>query len=467
MEPNINPNIDISNKNDLIKFKNKPVNAINKAAVNESLKKGIWVYFFLLIFEGALRKWVFPPLATPLLVVRDPVAIWLLITAWRNEELPSNSYIWGMTVIAVISFFTALTVGHGSLIVAVYGTRILLFHFPLIFLIGRIFTREDVIKMGKVLLIIAIPMALLIAVQFYSPQSAFVNKGIGADSQGGGFSGALGYFRPPGTFSFTTGNAEFFSLVCVFVIYFWLSPKGINRFLLLGATICFIAAVPLSISRSLVFQTVVSMFFALLSIIRKPKYIWRMFLVIIGLFILLALLSRVSFFSNAIDALTGRFSDASKSEGDISDTISDRILGGLLTPLEGALPFFGYGIGMGTNAGAQLLVGHADEFLISEGEWGRLVGEMGAILGVAAIVIRVGLCLKIVRESYKRLLKSDFLAWMLISVSFLIVTQGQWAQPTSLGFAIIQGGLCIAALKKPVSQNVSTTNVNTKAKRAA
>ena len=245
------------------------------------------------------------------------------------------------------------------------------------------------------------------------------------------------------------------------------AAKGINRFLLLGATICFIAAVPLSISRSLVFQTVVSMFFALLSIIRKPKYIWRMFLVIIGLFILLALLSRVSFFSNAIDALTGRFSDASKSEGDISDTISDRILGGLLTPLEGALPFFGYGIGMGTNAGAQLLVGHADEFLISEGEWGRLVGEMGAILGVAAIVIRVGLCLKIVRESYKRLLKSDFLAWMLISVSFLIVTQGQWAQPTSLGFAIIQGGLCIAALKKPVSQNVSTTNVNTKAKRAA
>ena len=39
------------------------------------LKIGIWIYFYLLIFEGALRKWFLPSLATPLLVVRDPVAL--------------------------------------------------------------------------------------------------------------------------------------------------------------------------------------------------------------------------------------------------------------------------------------------------------------------------------------------------------------------------------------------------------
>ena len=42
------------------------------------LKKGIWLYFLLLIFEGALRKWLLPGLATPLLVVRDPIAMFLL-----------------------------------------------------------------------------------------------------------------------------------------------------------------------------------------------------------------------------------------------------------------------------------------------------------------------------------------------------------------------------------------------------
>jgi hypothetical protein len=52
------------------------------------------------------------------------------------------------------------------------------------------------------------------------------------------------------------------------------------------------------------------------------------------------------------------------------------------------LPFFGFGIGMGTNAGARLLIGRSDVFLIAEGEWGRMIGEMGAIFGVGAILIR-------------------------------------------------------------------------------
>src|SRR3546814_1990531 len=53
------------------------------------LKQGIWVYFILLIFEGALRKWVLPGLATPLLVVRDPVALLLLLADRKSTRLNS------------------------------------------------------------------------------------------------------------------------------------------------------------------------------------------------------------------------------------------------------------------------------------------------------------------------------------------------------------------------------------------
>ena len=31
------------------------------------LKQAIWLYLILLIYEGALRKWVLPDLSTPLL----------------------------------------------------------------------------------------------------------------------------------------------------------------------------------------------------------------------------------------------------------------------------------------------------------------------------------------------------------------------------------------------------------------
>lgn len=167
---------------------------------NRLLKQGIWMYFLLLIFEGALRKWLLPGLATPLLIIRDPIALWLLVKAWQRGLLPSEFNMTGMKLIGVLSIFTGFYLGHGNLFVALFGARIFLLHFPLIFVIGNIFTAKDVIKMGKVTLWVSIFMTILIAFQFNSPQSAWVNRGIGGDMKGAGFAGALGYFRPSGTF---------------------------------------------------------------------------------------------------------------------------------------------------------------------------------------------------------------------------------------------------------------------------
>src|SRR5690554_2079534 len=129
------------------------------------LKNGVWVYFLLLVFEGALRRWFFPGLATPLLVVRDPIALFLILKAWQKGILVPNLYIIGTMVIGIISVYTGVLLGHGSIPVAIFGARILLIHFPLMFVIGNVFNAEDVIKLGKITLIIAIPMALLIGLQ--------------------------------------------------------------------------------------------------------------------------------------------------------------------------------------------------------------------------------------------------------------------------------------------------------------
>ena len=152
------------------------------------LKQGVWIYFFLLLFEGALRKWIFPGLATPLLIIRDPIAVWLIAKSLRRGLLVANFYLSMMVLIGVVGLFTALFFGHGNFLVALFGARILLIHFPLIFVIGKIFTRADVIKIGKACLWISIPMTILLALQFYSPQSAWVNRGIGGDVTGAGFS---------------------------------------------------------------------------------------------------------------------------------------------------------------------------------------------------------------------------------------------------------------------------------------
>lgn len=35
-------------------------------------KNIIYIFLFLLLFEGAIRKWIFPSLATPLLIIKRP-----------------------------------------------------------------------------------------------------------------------------------------------------------------------------------------------------------------------------------------------------------------------------------------------------------------------------------------------------------------------------------------------------------
>lgn len=215
----------------------RPARSVVAADPNQLLKRGIWAYLLLLIFEGALRRWVLPGLATPLLVVRDPLALWLIVLTWRRGLLPANPYMTATVSVSIIGIITALLLGHGNLTVAIYGSRILLLHFPMIFVIGRVFNRTDVVKMGAALVWLTAPMALLIAVQFYSPQSAWVNRGVGGDMAGAGFDGAMGFFRPPATFSFTNGTHLFFGIAACFIFYFWLHSKAINRVALLAATV--------------------------------------------------------------------------------------------------------------------------------------------------------------------------------------------------------------------------------------
>lgn len=438
----------------LTRFTAAPARAREPADPLRLLKRGVWAYFLLLIFEGALRKWILPGLAAPLLIVRDPLALWLIVAAWRRGLLPANPYLTGMTVIGTVSFFAALLFGHGSLPVAVYGTRILLLHFPLIFVVGRVFDRADVERIGKAMLWIAIPMTVLIALQFYSPQSAWVNRGVGGDTEGAGFSGAMGFFRPPGTFSFTNGNTQFYSLLGCFVFYYWLNPKGVNRLLLLAATGGLLAAVPFSISRGLLFQIIISLVFALFAASRQPRYLARMVPALVGGVLALALLSQTSVLKTPLEAFTSRIESANEFEGGVKSTLGDRYLGGMIGAVTGSgssrEPFFGYGIGMGTNVASSLLSTSGDRgFLIAEEEWARLIGEMGLLLGLAVILIRLGLMAKITLASYRQLAQGQFLAWLLVSFGLLVLPQGQWAQPTSLGFSTLLGGLMLAALRPP------------------
>ena len=68
------------------------------------LKKLIWLYFLLLVFEGALRKWVAPQLSGPLLVIRAPFALMIIWEAFRTHKWPVR---WTVP----IALFSVLLIG--------------------------------------------------------------------------------------------------------------------------------------------------------------------------------------------------------------------------------------------------------------------------------------------------------------------------------------------------------------------
>jgi hypothetical protein len=103
---------------------------------------------------------------------------------------------------------------------------------------------------------------------------------------------------------------------------------------------------------------------------------------------------------------------------------------------------------MGTNAGSQLLVGKVT-YLIGEGEWERQIGELGPLMGLTVIFLRIGLVIKIALACYGKLIKGDLLPWLLLSFGIIAVAVGQWAQPNTLGFCTLTGGLLLASLRMP------------------
>ena len=211
----------------------------------------------------------------------------------------------------------------------------------------------------------------------------------------------------------------------------------------MASTVALLCALPLSISRTMLFEVVLSLVFSLVVSGKSLKNVLAGVVVISVLFVIL---SNFTFFQTATGAFTSRYTAANDVEGGLEGVFVDRFLGGMYSAVTNEdATFFGLGLGMGTNAGARLMTGTGGKFLISEGEWGRVVGEMGFMLGIIVILTRFGLIIQFLKMSWYSARSNNILPWMLMSFAMLNILQGQWAQPTALGFSILAAGLVSGA----------------------
>lgn len=410
----------------------------------------VWAYLLLFILEGALRKWIFPSLSTPLLMVRTPIVIYMFVIAFQRGWI-RNMYAKGLMVMSTICFFTALALGHHNIFIAAFGWHNYFLHFPFIAIAARLLTRDDVIKMGKCILYISVPMTLLIILQFYSPQSAWVNIGVGGEGSSG-FGGAMGYYRPSGTFSFTSGYTAFESLVCSFLIFYFMENTNIPQNLrikkvhLYIIAFCYVLCLPYSMSRSMIFMTVIIIVFVALCSSWNVKMLNKMLLVILSIGFISFLAIKSGYMGESIDAMTLRFEQAGKVEGGLDGTIWDRYIGGFFNSLFMDVPIFGYGLGIGTNAGAKLINGDMFSIFNAESGFGLVVGEVGLLLGLFFIYFRIAWAMSLFLKGMHQ--KSNTLAMTLLpSMCITLATGGIGAVPM-MGYLVCVSFLGTAALRK-------------------
>jgi hypothetical protein len=406
----------------------------------KNLRLLVWLYLLLLIFEGALRKWILPMFDAPLLIIRDPVVILIYILAIQQGISFKNAFFAPNLALAIVTAITATIFGIGNGFITIYGLRTNYLQMPLIFLIPKIINRNDVIAMGRFLLWISIPMSALVILQFRSPVDSFWNKGAMATH--------YNTVRPSAVFSFVSGTVAFFDLVAVFIFFAFLEKGVYKVWLVAAATFCVLIASACSGSRSCFVSISIVAGFAVLCVLIRGRGGVGMLIGAAMIGIAFSILSSMSVFQEGSDQLQQRFSDAARNE-----SFMDRGLSGFIGPFGAILdtPLFGDGLGLGTNAAAVMLSGER-EFIGPENEWGRLLFECGPILGVMLWIFRSALTLTLVWQGFLALRRGNVLPLLIFAACGLLVLNGQWGVPSTLGFAVFGAGITLAACVEPVEE---------------
>jgi len=418
------------------------------------LKKLFWAYFLLLIFEGALRKWILPQLSGPLLLVRDPIAVLIIWEAFRTRKWPEKwSAVTGALSIGLIGLCVAQTlIGGNSWIAAIYGLRSYLLPFPVAFIMGENLDAEDLRKFGVWTLLLLLPETALEAAQYLAPGNAFLNAGAYEGARQISYVG--GHVRASGTFSFVAGAASYTPMAAAFLLYGLVNEKFARKWLLWLASFALVLSVPVVGSRALVFELAAVAVCAGIAALCGVSQLVSSLKIIVPFLVVVALASLLPLFSESSKSLNQRFEEGNRIEGGARHSVGVVIIHRTAVPVWTELEEtdflshpIGIGMGQGANAISKLLRGRP-EFAAGEDEFAHVMIEFGPFPGMAFTLLCVLLALAISKEAFSRAREGNPLALLLAPLMFSGLALGVLEQPTGQGFMVIYLALSLAALKR-------------------
>jgi hypothetical protein len=416
-----------------------------------SIKKLLWLYFFLLLFEGALRKWFLPGLSQGLLIVRDPIVLWIYYLCYSQGIFPSsNKYIVKIAQWTLLATALSIIINQAHPATIAYGARTNLLHFPLIFIMGRVLNHKDIINFGKAFLVLALPMTWIVAQQFQADRFDIMNVASGGTGHQMMTSGDK--VRASGTFSFISGIVFYYCFAVAFIIYGFLNKNAFPKWILYLGTGATLLAMVTAGSRSVIAESLqVFACFGFLAYYR-PKEFGRIGASVFGIsIIVLFLYSQIDLFKEGLGFLSLRFEEASNVEGNPMEAYFIRYREIIVSPYyyNKWTGFFGNGLGTATRAGSALGGGSGG----AELSWSRPVLENGFCVGVLFLAWRIWITKDLLFLCLKAVKKGNYLAIFIFGAAGPVMMFGILGQPTNLGFAAFGGGLCLAAAVSPKKTN--------------
>lgn len=369
-------------------------------------RSAVQLAMVLLIFEGAVRKWLFPGAQDLIYFAKDVLLLgvylgYFLDRKRRRLRPPSLPVLYMSLALAVfIGLLQVFNPNLPNLLVGVFGFKAYFFYAPLLVVLPAAFADDaELYRFLRRYALIAIPVGLLATAQFFSPASSALNTYARSNQEDAYIAtfGTSTYVRVTATFPFITGYTAYLQATVILILTLlgstgWRFRGSYGLFLALAMTVL---GMLMSGSRGPV----------LMLALIFPLYWWLGVIRERGggaafgrLLIALSLVAGVVVFlgEDALGAFLGRAS----SVGDVRSRVTSPLMSPyLLLPDAGLL---GFGIGA-THQTAAALAPNLPPYswlrgLIVEVESGRILLEVGAVGFLLIYFLRIYLTVYALRQ---------------------------------------------------------------------
>lgn len=362
----------------------------------ETLNKLFLSIVILFIFEGVLRKWIFPSLSNVLFFSKDPFVIYCYWIAFKYKLFPKDwlsrfSYIVFLALF-VYAFIQAF-VNDINPIITLIGFRNYAMLIPLAILMREYLSLKTIRTIGKIFCWLAAPTAILVFIQFSSPATAFINRNVGINGENGVFVVGEGVVRTSGWFSFNMGHAYFSVLCFLFFMVNLFLPKE-DKLIPKWYTWIFLFAciVNSAVSGSRANWAHVGSFFSFflgttMLFLNKVSTMRSILYLFWGGLISLLLLTTV--FERSLSLLIARQKGAEENANEDFVERALRGYGRVLEPITMGYKIYGEGLGMGSSSGKFFGSASMGKRITYESEWPRVIAEAGILIGGLFLILRI------------------------------------------------------------------------------